>query len=193
MGRFGLIHADDLDKMQGPKRHKRERLASTIENGPLVQSSYDPDTYWSVEEAIERFDLSPIVQRFGTWAVTSYGVECLAARYYIEKDRLWEDEDIRHGWLDHMCEKPWVVLGDFAAALEYGRKYHKMRSAGLTGRFRVFQRDGYRCQICGRSAQDGATLEVDHKVPRSKGGSNDIDNLWTLCFECNRGKHAHDL
>lgn len=59
---------------------------------------------------------------------------------------------------------------------------------GLTLRFRVFKRDGYRCQICGRTAQDGARLEVDHKHPRSLGGTNDPANLWTLCFECNRGK-----
>lgn len=59
---------------------------------------------------------------------------------------------------------------------------------GLTLRFRIFKRDNYRCQLCGRSAQDGVTLEVDHKVPRAKGGSNDPSNLWTLCFDCNRGK-----
>jgi 5-methylcytosine-specific restriction endonuclease McrA len=61
-------------------------------------------------------------------------------------------------------------------------------STGLTLRFRVFKRDGYRCQICGRSAPDGARLEADHKVPRSKGGPDTLANLWTLCFECNRGK-----
>lgn len=59
---------------------------------------------------------------------------------------------------------------------------------GLTLRFRVFKRDDYRCQICGRSAADGARLEADHKVPRSKGGHDTLANLWTLCFECNRGK-----
>lgn len=58
----------------------------------------------------------------------------------------------------------------------------------LSLRFRVFKRDDYRCQICGRSAADGARLEADHKVPRSKGGPDTLANLWTLCFECNRGK-----
>ena len=58
----------------------------------------------------------------------------------------------------------------------------------LRKRFRVMRRDGYQCQLCGKSAQDGAVLEVDHKRPRSKGGTDEMDNLWTLCFECNRGK-----
>lgn len=60
---------------------------------------------------------------------------------------------------------------------------------GLSLRFAIFKRDNYRCQICGRTAADhGAVLEVDHKIPRAKGGTEDIANLWTLCFECNRGK-----
>jgi hypothetical protein len=63
----------------------------------------------------------------------------------------------------------------------------------LRSRFRIFKRDDYRCQICGRTAQEGARLEVDHRIPRSKGGTNAPSNLWTLCFECNRGKAAHDL
>ena len=59
-------------------------------------------------------------------------------------------------------------------------------SPGL--RFKVLKRDGFRCQYCGRSAKDGAVLEVDHIIPKSKGGTNDMDNLITACRECNRGK-----
>jgi hypothetical protein len=54
-------------------------------------------------------------------------------------------------------------------------------------RWRVFARDGFKCR-CGRSAVDGTTLHVDHVQPRSRGGSNDITNLQTLCWECNLGK-----
>lgn len=60
-------------------------------------------------------------------------------------------------------------------------------------RFTIFKRDGYRCQICGNSAASGARLEVDHKHPVAKGGKNDHDNLWTLCFDCNRGKGIAEL
>jgi 5-methylcytosine-specific restriction endonuclease McrA len=31
-------------------------------------------------------------------------------------------------------------------------------------------------------------LEVDHKVPVAQGGSDALDNLQTLCVDCNRGK-----
>jgi hypothetical protein len=54
-------------------------------------------------------------------------------------------------------------------------------------RFLVFKRDHFACVLCGRSGV-GVSLEVDHKTPLSKGGSNQLPNLQTLCFECNRGK-----
>lgn len=65
---------------------------------------------------------------------------------------------------------------------------------GLALRFFILKRDGYRCQICGRNAQDhGVVLEIDHRIPRAKGGTDDPANLWTLCFDCNRGKRDSDL
>lgn len=57
-------------------------------------------------------------------------------------------------------------------------------------RYDILKRDNGRCQICGRSAQDGVTLEVDHIKPISKGGKTEPDNLRTLCRDCNRGKAA---
>lgn len=34
------------------------------------------------------------------------------------------------------------------------------------------------------------TLEIEHLVPRAKGGSNEEDNLWLSCSLCNRYKAA---
>lgn len=54
-------------------------------------------------------------------------------------------------------------------------------------RFEILTRDNYTCVYCGRGAFD-VELEVDHVVPKSKGGSNDPVNLATACFDCNRSK-----
>lgn len=56
-------------------------------------------------------------------------------------------------------------------------------------RHKVFVRDNYRCVECGATNME-TTLEIDHIIPVSKGGTNDIDNLQTLCKECNRAKSA---
>jgi len=54
-------------------------------------------------------------------------------------------------------------------------------------RFEVFKRDNFKCQYCGKNPPD-IILEVDHVIPKSKGGDDDINNLTTSCFDCNRGK-----
>ncbi|MGA8428946.1 MAG: HNH endonuclease signature motif containing protein [Candidatus Sulfotelmatobacter sp.] len=49
-----------------------------------------------------------------------------------------------------------------------------------------------RCQMCGRSVEKhGIALVVDHKKPREWGGTNELDNLWAICEDCNSGKKAY--
>lgn len=59
-------------------------------------------------------------------------------------------------------------------------------------RFRVLRRCGFRCTYCGRSALE-VVLEVDHVIPRAKGGSDDDDNYTASCFDCNRGKGTESV
>lgn len=47
-----------------------------------------------------------------------------------------------------------------------------------------------RCANCG--AKLGAEYHRDHKVPLSKGGTNDITNIELLCGPCNLRKNAKD-
>ena len=53
----------------------------------------------------------------------------------------------------------------------------------------VLWRDDYKCQQCGKSKQ-GTILNVHHIVYRRRHGSNDEDNLVTLCEECHKKLHA---
>lgn len=66
------------------------------------------------------------------------------------------------------------------------------KTRGNAKRFKVLMRDGFKCRYCGKSA-DEKELEVDHIIPRSRGGSSDLSNLVTSCFECNRGKRDKSL
>lgn len=64
------------------------------------------------------------------------------------------------------------------------------REPSLQLRFRVMRRDNFKCCYCGKSpaTHPGIELHVDHIVAWSKGGETEIDNLQTLCSECNLGK-----
>lgn len=61
-------------------------------------------------------------------------------------------------------------------------------------RYQVLRRDRFRCVTCGRSpATDlDCVLHVDHAVPFSRGGKTRLDNLRSLCAECNVGKGDRD-
>lgn len=45
----------------------------------------------------------------------------------------------------------------------------------------ILKRDNHRCVICGKGAQDGIELHVDHIKPKDKGGEATIANGQTLC------------
>ena len=55
-------------------------------------------------------------------------------------------------------------------------------------RYSILKRDGFKCKICGRTADEGVKLHVDHIIPVSKGGKTVPSNLRTLCEACNLGK-----
>lgn len=69
---------------------------------------------------------------------------------------------------------------------------NKRKSISKKTRFEVFKRDNFTCQYCGKSAPD-VILEIDHINPVKNGGDNNIMNLVTSCFDCNRGKGKRKL
>lgn len=50
-------------------------------------------------------------------------------------------------------------------------------------RAKVFALKGSQCVYCGSDAS-----QVDHQMPRARGGSDDISNLVPACAPCNRAK-----
>ena len=52
---------------------------------------------------------------------------------------------------------------------------------------------GWKCMYCGRRL-NWSNLEIDHKFPVSRGGSNYQENLQALCGRCNsrKGNHSDD-
>ena len=61
-------------------------------------------------------------------------------------------------------------------------------------RRKVYQRDNWTCQRCGRKSgphrgSNSPTLHAHHRTPLSVGGSNALSNLTTLCERCHDGEH----
>ena len=48
-------------------------------------------------------------------------------------------------------------------------------------REQIFNRDNYRCVICGKGQRDGVEIQADHIKPKDLGGKATIENGQTLC------------
>lgn len=65
--------------------------------------------------------------------------------------------------------------------------YQKGFNYGFSSRKEaILHRDNYTCQCCGKK---NTRLEVHHIIYRSNGGTDDENNLITLCEECHSGVH----
>ena len=89
----------------------------------------------------------------------------------------------------HQCAC-FVYNAQLVCKASKSKKYKNRRKTNIPRgmRHEVFKRDNYTCVECGARKDDGATLHVDHIVPVSKGGSDELDNLQTLCSDCNLNK-----
>lgn len=66
----------------------------------------------------------------------------------------------------------------------YGEKFPKKRKIITSSlRIEVLKRDKYRCVECGNGKEFG--LDVHHIIPDSRGGTDEMWNLATLCSKCN--------
>ena len=101
-----------------------------------------------------------IIRRFGTWRKA-----LLEAKLSVTQDSLPDELVTFPNSPSHRLRKP----------------------MSLRKRFFVMKRDGFACARCGASGH-GVRLEVHHHIPFAQGGSDLLDNLETLCFECNRGQ-----
>jgi hypothetical protein len=85
-----------------------------------VASSQETTQTWSVVQAATHYQVPPLLDRVGEWAVCVDGLYCLTSKYSIPADRLEEPD-----WIDHMKLKSWVNISDFAGALERARAYRR--------------------------------------------------------------------
>ena len=63
----------------------------------------------------------------------------------------------------------------------YGYQWQKLRAHILRG-------DDYLCRPCRIAGRTTEAREVDHIVPKSQDGTDDSDNLQSICTPCHKAK-----
>jgi hypothetical protein len=79
------------------------------------------------------------------------------------------------------------ALSEPPAAMAPDPPIKQRQTLSIRKRFFVMKRDHFACVRCGASGV-GVRLEVHHRFPFAKGGSDSLTNLETLCYECNHGQ-----
>lgn len=86
----------------------------------------------------------------------------------------------------HLMKNPGLIL---EKVKHWG--YQKGFNYGWASRREaILNRDGYTCQICGKKHN---RLEVHHIIFRGRGGTDDENNLITLCEDCHTGVHSGEI
>lgn len=87
-----------------------------------------------------------------------------------------EHANERTNWYKH-------TQGRSSSERGYGYNWRKLRD-------RVLERDGYicRCEECISTGRIRQANDVDHIVPKAKGGTDNMNNLRSINRECHRAK-----
>lgn len=75
--------------------------------------------------------------------------------------------------------------GKSASQRGYGTQWRKQRAAAL-------RRDRGLCVLCIKQGRVEAATDVDHIIPKAQGGTDDVDNLQSLCRCCHQQKTARE-
>ncbi len=94
-------------------------------------------------------------------------------RWYPAQPHITRDSDL-----------PWD-RGLTRQAKGYGAEWQKARKLALA-------RDSYLCQPCLSKGRPTEATQVDHITPKAKGGTDDLENLQSICDDCHKAKTALD-
>lgn len=145
-------------------------LYEDIEN-MWIQKGAQPTTT-DVRNGLSQYALNTFARKFGSWnnAIKSF-------ISYVNSEDSLTSYDTETKVLDNK-------------KINNYKKRKTNRDINLRLRFKILQRDNFKCCICGASpAKDSSViLHVDHIIPWAKGGETTEENLQTLCSKCNLGK-----
>lgn len=163
----------------GPdRRYSEKELFEEIER-IWIMLGRQPSANDVRTEGVSKVCATTFVRHFGGWRKA---LEAFVA--YINSE---DDEEKRESALIEEGTNE----GAEAATMEAQTFRHKTkRDINLRLRFRVMARDHFKCCKCGKSPATDPTviLHIDHIYPYSKGGETVMENLQTLCSDCNLGK-----
>lgn len=161
-------------KLNLQRNFSSEEMFEEIERIWIILGRQPTST--DIKNGISKYSLNSYARRFGGWRKA---LEAFVSFINSDATTFADEETENENTQTASC------------GLSENNECHKTpREINLRLRFRVLQRDNFKCCACGASpAKDPAVeLHVDHITPWAKGGETVFENLQTLCSKCNLGK-----
>lgn len=120
------------------------------------------------------------------WVSSKELLELTNQKYFDRRARELRDQigcDIESQYKEEFAGHAWRINSNNLKEPQ-NRDYLSQRQKN-----QLFEKSSNSCSICGRFTDPGIRgLQADHRVPVSRGGTNEIDNWQALCNHCNVGK-----
>ena len=163
---------------------RRYSLEDYFENLLNVWTHYGRQPFYGeMEKPLSKISAGAYESRFGNWRKA---LVAFVARMNQENPTSNQiEQEVRASVNPKVVErKPKIAR----RRLRYIRE--DKRGIGLALRYKVLTRDKFKCIKCGASpaTEHSCRLHIDHMIPFSKGGKTILENLQTLCDDCNLGK-----
>ena len=128
--------------------------------------------------------------RKSKWVVSKYGTDHGYICTHHHLDYLAKKNGLESvGQLVKKINMKTATLNGFSSILEYKNSMHPSRKHRKDYCENIDGRLGFKCTT--KITEDmikAGVLEVDHIIPRTKGGKDDDENLQTLCCNCHKMK-----
>lgn len=162
-----------------------------------VLTSLDPDTTlaerWRLAKTIRGLPISGKDRVLKLLKAVSPAFADKDEISYVAKIKDWARrvrELQEEGWqIDSNLDDPTLAPGSYRM-VSLDKNPPRVRKA-MKLRYEVMGRDNFRCVDCGKTPKEARKrFEVHHLVMVSRGGTNEAENLVTLCSDCHAGRHA---
>jgi len=120
------------------------------------------------------------------WVSSAELLELTGQKYFDRRTRELRDQlgcNLESSYREEFGGHAWRVVS-YELAPPQDRDYLTQSQ-----KIKLFEKHDYCCSTCGKKVDAGIRgLQADHKVPLSRGGSNDLINWQPMCNNCNVGK-----